>query len=216
MVEWDKIDTVLLDMDGTLLDLFFDNFFWREYLPEKWGEKHDLDIESAKKELLPRFRNKVGTLSWYCVDFWSEQLEVDVMALKADIVHLIQKRPHTEDFLQHLVSMNKHVVMVTNAHEKLIDMKFKKTGIDRHFNDVISAHALGAPKEDLDFWHRLGQRIEFCPAKTVLIDDNLTVLRTARDYGIQRLLSIAKPDSQSPERDTAEFQAITSFKHLLD
>ena len=35
--DWRAIDTVLLDMDGTLLDLRFDNYFWLELVPRKYG-----------------------------------------------------------------------------------------------------------------------------------------------------------------------------------
>lgn len=215
MIEWSEIETVLLDMDGTLLDLHFDNFFWQEYLPEKWGERHHLDHDSARKCLVPGFRDMTGTLSWYCVDYWSEKLNIDIMALKADLEHLIQLRPHSESLLQYLNHTGKHIVMVTNAHEKLIGMKMNKTRIERYFSRIFCAHHLGAPKEDIEFWIRLSGEVEFKPEKTILIDDNLTVLRTARDFGIRHLLTIAQPDSRSPQREIREFPVIESFEQLL-
>ena len=216
MIAWNEIETVLLDMDGTLLDLHFDNFFWQEYLPEKWGELHLMDRESAKERLVPRFRNRAGTLSWYCVDYWSQELNVDVMALKSDIEHLIQIRPHSEALLQFLRGINKHTVMVTNSHEKLITMKMDKTRIDRYFDRIFCAHHLGAPKEDPGFWERLREELEFIPEKTVLVDDTLAVLRTARDFGIGHLFTIARPDSHSPTRVISEFPVIESFEQLFD
>ena len=33
MLNWSKIDTVLLDMDGTLLDLHYDSHFWLNVIP---------------------------------------------------------------------------------------------------------------------------------------------------------------------------------------
>jgi len=40
-INWSEIDTILLDMDGTLLDLNFDLHFWMEYLPLVLANKHD-------------------------------------------------------------------------------------------------------------------------------------------------------------------------------
>ena len=215
MINWHDLDTVLLDMDGTLLDLYFDNYFWQEYLPVHWGEIHGLDAETAKRELIPRFKSREGTLSWYCLDFWSGELNIDVLKLKADIEHLIQIRPSAQEFLESLLSRGKTPVMVTNAHEDLITMKLEKTGIGKYFREVVSSHRLGAPKEEAEFWHRLNKSIEFLPARTMLIDDNLTVLRTAREYGISNLFSIARPDSKAPVRDTEEFTAIHDFRDVL-
>lgn len=33
-IAWQEVDTVLLDMDGTLTDLAFDNYFWQTLVPE--------------------------------------------------------------------------------------------------------------------------------------------------------------------------------------
>jgi putative hydrolase of the HAD superfamily len=215
MINWHDLDTVFLDMDGTLLDLYFDNYFWQEYLPMHWGEIHGLDAETAKRELIPRFKSREGTLSWYCLDFWSGELNIDVLKLKADIEHLIQVRPSAQEFLESLLSRGKIPVMVTNAHEDLITMKLEKTGIGKYFREVVSSHRLGVPKEEAEFWHRLNKSVEFQPARTMLIDDNLTVLRTAREYGISNLFSIARPDSKAPVRDTEEFTAIHDFRDVL-
>ncbi|NLD01354.1 MAG: haloacid dehalogenase, partial [Gammaproteobacteria bacterium] len=50
---WAHIDTVLLDMDGTLLDLHFDNFFWLKYLPQCYAEKNNLSLAQADAYLTP-------------------------------------------------------------------------------------------------------------------------------------------------------------------
>jgi putative hydrolase of the HAD superfamily len=215
MIAWENIETVLLDMDGTLLDLYFDNYFWQEYLPDKWGEINGLDPGTARNTLMPRFTSRVGTLSWYCIDFWSDELQLDIMALKSEIDHLINYRPHAREFLAGLGRTGKQLVLVTNAHRKLLELKIQRTGIDRYFSNIFCAHDFGAPKEELDFWLQLGAAISFNPASTLLIDDNIAVLRKAREYGIGYLLTIAQPDSRSAARDTGEFQVITSFRELL-
>jgi putative hydrolase of the HAD superfamily len=215
MVNWDDIDTVLLDMDGTLLDLYFDNYFWQEYLPSAWAQKHDVGAEQAKKQLAPKFEEKIGTLSWYCVDHWSDELDINIMALKNDILDLIKPRPHAESFLGYLNSLDKEVVLVTNAHQKLVDLKFEHTGIKVHFDGVYSSHNLGHPKEDIEFWQHLSELMHYKPDRTLFIDDNLSVLRAAREFGIVNLLGICKPDSKGPVKDTEEFQGIDSFERLM-
>ena len=80
--DWSQIDTVCLDMDGTVLDLRFDNFFWLEEVPRHYAERHGLEAGTALAELQPRLDAVRGTLDWYCVDYWSRQLALDVVALK--------------------------------------------------------------------------------------------------------------------------------------
>src|SRR3546814_2406990 len=55
LVNWQTADWVLLDMDGTVLDLAFDNYFWRELVPQRYALKHGLSLDAARAELAPRF-----------------------------------------------------------------------------------------------------------------------------------------------------------------
>jgi len=214
MIDWNEVETVLLDMDGTLLDLHFDDYFWQEQLPRKWGELNGMDTATAKKKLAPVFRSSEATLAWYSLDYWSEQLHMDVFEIRSGIEHLIRIRPHVVEFLEYLGTMNKEIVMVTNSHEKFIALKMRQTGLGSYFSNIFNAHSFGVPKEDVVFWEKLGEDLHFREQSTLLIDDNLAVLRSAREHGIRYLFSIDRPNSQAPARDTEEFRAITSFRDL--
>ncbi len=215
MLNWNKIDTVLLDMDGTLLDLHFDNHFWLEHVPQRYAEKHKLSHQEALDKLIPLFKSIEGTINWYCVDYWSKELELDIALLKEEVKHLIQVHPFVIEFLENLANAGKHRVLVTNAHQKSLDLKMKNTPLAGLLDHIISAHQLGIPKEEAVFWDKLKTLENYDPQRTLLIDDNLFALSSARDYGIKHLLAIYKPDSKASLKDVGEFQAIHSFKEIM-
>lgn len=212
---WPEIRTVLLDMDGTLLDLRFDNHFWRELVPERYAERHGLSLAQARAEVKARTQAIEGTLNWYCLDYWTQDLALDIVALKREIVHLIAVHPHVLEFLAALRVAGKRVVLVTNAHQDSLALKMEKTRLAGHFDAMICAHALGLVKEQPEFWPRLREVESFDPATTLLVDDNSIILRTAQEYGIAYLVSALRPDSADPPRMPDGFPAIHDFSELL-
>ncbi len=213
-LDWDHIDTVLLDMDGTLLDLYFDNHFWLEYLPQRYAAHHGLAETAAREHLVSAFAAERGTLNWYCVDYWSERLQLDIAALKHEIAHLIAIRPHVEQFLTRLHAQ-KQVWLVTNAHRKSLHLKLGRTGIDRWFHRVISSHDYRAPKEDQAFWRTLRTTHPFEPARALLIDDSAAVLAAAHRFGIGQLLTMLQPDSKQARREHTDYPGIHHFDEIM-
>jgi putative hydrolase of the HAD superfamily len=215
MMNWAEVDTVLLDMDGTLLDLHFDNHFWQVYVPEKYAEQHGLPHAEAHEECFRRYNTKAGTLDWYCIDYWTEALNLDIARLKEELGHLIQIHPDVVEFLAAVKAASKRVVLVTNAHHKSLALKMRRTRLEMHFNAIHSSHSFGIAKEDATFWPALRNAEPFDPARTLLVDDSLPVLRSAAIYGIRHLLAIRKPDTRLPPKDTGEFQAIDRFSEVM-
>ncbi|PPK78292.1 putative hydrolase of the HAD superfamily [Methylobacter tundripaludum] len=215
MIDWKKIDTVLLDMDGTLLDLNFDNHFWKEFVPLKFAEKQGLSIDAAKLQLQPRFKSMEGKLEWYCLDYWSDVLELDIAGLKAEISGLIAVLPHVTEFLEKAHQSPKKVYLVTNAHRGSLGLKMEKTCLQAFFDGIISSHDLGIPKEHADFWLLLQQRVPFEKQTTLLIDDSLAVLNSARQFGITHLISVSRPDTQLPKKEITAYPAIEDFRELM-
>lgn len=214
MLNWNTLDTVLLDMDGTLLDLHFDNHFWMHYLPQRYAEHHGQSLEWAKAEIYPLMRAKQGQLDWYCLDFWTRELGLPIVELKREIAHLISLRPDAQGFLQALQESGRQVILITNAHRDSLSLKMERIELKTYFQRLISSHDFGFPKESQAFWQALQAEVPFDPARTLFIDDSLNILRSARDYGVAQLLAVRQPDSQGEQRDTEEFDAVEDYRVL--
>ena len=210
-----QIRYVLLDMDGTLLDKYFDDYFWEHFVPDKYAEKYSITSGKAKEHLMKKYKFHEGTLKWTDLDFWSRELDLDIPALKEQIQHLIEVHPHAEDFLKSLRSLNKKVFLVTNAHYKSINLKMKKTRIGIYFDAVLSSFDIGHPKETLAFWQEAEKRLCFDKQSTLFIDDSEDVLRTAHQYGICHILFKAKASSRTEPSFSSDFQSIHDFHELI-
>ena len=213
--DWDRIHTVLLDMDGTLLDLRFDNYFWTELIPLRWGEVRGMALHEARAELQPRFTARQGTLQWYCTDHWTQELGLNVAALKHEAREHIRYLPGAEEFLQVVRQLARQVILVTNAHLDAFAVKAQYTGLGQYFDRVVSSHSLGFPKEEAAFWPRLETHLGLEREQALFVDDNLPVLRAAHAFGIAQVFAVAQPDSTLPVRHIAEFPAVNAVRELL-
>jgi 5'-nucleotidase len=215
LVNWSQVDHVLLDMDGTLLDLAFDNRFWRELLPQRYAERHGLTLDQALAKLVPQFHAMQGTLEWYCLDYWSGVTQVNVAALKEEVRHLIAPLQGSEEFLRAVRDSGRKIWLATNAHGRSWRLKLEQTGLEGWFDRVICSHDFGAPKEDPRFWQRVVAAHPFDPSRVLFVDDSLAVLRAARLYGLGQIVAIRHPDSTQPRREIEEFTAVDRLADLL-
>lgn len=215
MIDWQTIDTVLLDMDGTLLDLHFDHYFWFHHLPARYAQAHNISEAEAQAWLTAKIKHYEGSLQWYCLDHWSEITKLDVSALKHEIRHKIQYRPNAEAFLLRLRALGKKLVLITNAHPKGLSIKLDVTKIDRLLDIVISSHEFQSPKEEQSFWQQLIVREHFDKSRTVFIDDTPRILRSAQRFGIAHLVCVTKPNSQHPAHLPEEFLGIEDFDEIM-
>lgn len=211
----EDIKFVLLDMDGTLLDLYFDDYFWGHLVPEKYAEKHNMTFGAAKDLLFKVYRSHEKTLNWTDLDFWSRELHLDIPLLTEQIRHLIEVHPHVIDFLKMLRNHRKKVFLVTNAHYKAVNIKLRKTQIGKYFDSVLCSFDVNCPKESIEFWHKAEKLLKFDKEKTLFIDDTEDVLKTAKEYGIRYLLLKARANSKIKPKKSNEFLVINDFRELM-
>lgn len=214
-VDWSAIDTVLLDMDGTLLDLRFDNWFWQELIPRRYAAANGLTEHEAAALLGPKFRAARGTMQWYCIDYWTRELDLDIAGIKREALAEVDFLPGAEEFLRKLRLSGKRCVLVTNAHPVTLAIKNEQSRLTDHFDAWYSTHAFHVPKEDARFWPRLNAREPFVPARTLFIDDSLPVLDAAHAFGIAWLRAVRLPDSGRPPQDTGRYVAVDGVDELM-
>jgi putative hydrolase of the HAD superfamily len=212
--EWREVETVCLDMDGTVLDLSFDNMFWLDALPRRWGAARGLDAPTSIARLKARFDAKRGTLDWYCIDHWSEELDFDIAALKFELRDQIRYLPGAIGFLDHVRASGTRILLTTNAHPISLSIKKEQAGLDRHFDELISSHEFGVPKESPEFWTRLARAHGVHAATALFVDDSATVLAAARDAGVRWVYQVLQPDSTLPAH--AVSPGIAGIRALAD
>jgi HAD superfamily hydrolase (TIGR01509 family) len=214
-VDWAAVDHVLLDMDGTVLDLAFDNYFWGEVVPARYAQRRQIALEAARAELQPHFDALRGTLPWYSLAHWSTLTGLDLPRLKHEVRHRSGPLAGAPDFLRAVKASGRPLWLVTNADPHALDIKQLHSGLAAHFDRLISSHDFDAPKEDPRFWPRLAARFPFDQARTLYVDDNASVLAAARAYGLGQLVAIRHPDSTRAPRDVPGFKSVDRLADLL-
>lgn len=212
---WSDIDTVLLDMDGTLLDKYFDDYFWEKFVPLTFAEKNNIGIAEAETTLLQRYRSVEATLQWTDLHYWSNELGLDIYELKCRIDHLINVHPYVIDFLKFVRSLGKRVCLITAAHPLSLGLKLRKTSLAPLFHEITCTDEVGVPKEDPFFWQELENFLYFDRTRTLFADDTRNVLLSAQEHGIKELIFVAKSSSKKPILFSDEFPSIVYFNELI-
>lgn len=216
MLDWSEISTVLLDMDGTILDLHFDNQFWLVHLPKRYAQSANISEQEARDKLHAHYQKIQGTIDWYCLDYWAEQTHLPITELKKELQHLIQLRADAHQFLVDLKSSGREIILVTNAHPDSLSLKIERTQLDQYFDKLYSTHQFGVTKESQSLWQQLQAEVKFDNNKTLFVDDSLVILESAKTFGIKHLLAVANPDSQQETRKITSFESVSNFETLLE
>jgi len=206
----------MLDMDGTVLDLAYDNYVWKELVPQHYARISGISVDDARSRLFAKYEAIQGDIQWYCLDHWSERLGLDVLALHRGVNHRIGYLPGAQGFLQALREHNVRVLLVTNSHPDTLALKDEATGLAAYFDEIYTSHQFGFAKERQEFWHALQEEEDFRRESTLFVDDNRTVLQSAETYGLEMLIEISQPDTSEPARETAAYTGVPGVADLLD
>lgn len=214
-MNWNGITSILLDLDGTLLDKAFDDHFYTNVLPEHYAAVNRLPIAEARRRLVALYHAVEGELDWTDLDYWSRTLGLDVPAIKASVRHRITPHPDGLLFLEFLRSQGRPVDLVTNAHPKTVALKMAQTGLDRYLDRIITAFDVGCLKSKVQYWVNSQALLGFEPGATLYVDDDEAALASADRHGIKHLYLRSKPSSAAPAQASLRYRSIEDFHALM-
>ena len=213
-IDWQTIDDVLLDMDGTLLDLHYDATFWlktvHSIVASFTGESENEIRDRFQKEL----KKYEGTLAWYCTDRWAAFFGIDLIEAKKQLAHLIRYRPHAKQFLEALRPLPLRTIIATNAHPDVIRLKLDVVPLSTLVDGIVSSHQYGVAKEHPNFWTALFDEYSIDPNRALFMDDSPRVLDAADRAGVREIVEIRRPNLSEPPRTTWK-QGIDDFDALI-
>jgi GMP/IMP 5'-nucleotidase len=213
---WNQIDDVLLDMDGTLLDRHFDNFFFEEELPRRYAGIQGLTFEAARDRLMAMYRSVEGELAWTDLHYWTRRVGIDVIAMHKELDYMIGFLPGAEVFLSELRARGKRIIVLTNAHEAGVAVKSAKTGLSRYVDRIVDAFEVGYLKMRSEYWPACQQLVGFNPARSLYVDDDESCLGAARQFGISGIVHSAKSSSQLPPAHSSTFTSVEHLSQLVN
>ena len=208
-----RLENILIDMDGVLLDTAYDNHFWQEHIPTRYAELKSMNIDQAIKITHSLFHYKKGYKDWYDLDYWSNMLGLDIEQekLSANMIDKIKLKKGAIDFLEKY-HKEKNLFLVTNAHRKTLNIKMKKFPLIKYFKKIICSHELKYVKEEIPFWFILRNKLGVDYDKSVLIEDTIDNVKSAYHAGLK---SILISDVTINFRDTTCIQDLSSFSSSL-
>jgi len=212
--DWSAIDTVLLDLDGTLLDQAYDNHIWRDLVPQRFAMAQSMDLPAAHAEIARRFADRSGTLDWYCIEYWSRTLGIDIGALHREVRSHVAWLPGAREFLVRMRASGKRLVLLTNSHPIALAVKDEESGVLDYLDAAVTSHELGAPKEHGQFWTAALQRFAYDPSRSLFADDTSKMLAAARSAGIRWVYGVRHWDTKGSRGVDVDHPAVDAVADL--
>ena len=214
-LDWHSVDDVLLDMDGTLLDRDFDNFFFEEELPRRYAALHRLSERAAREKLFALYRAVEGELAWTDLHYWTRTLGVDVVAMTQELSGRISYLPGVEAFLGAVRAKRKRMTVLTNAHADGVTIKCRKTGVDKQVDRIVNAFEVGCLKMRPDYWPACQKLVGFDPGRSLYIDDDEACLAAAQAFGIRHIYHSARSSTRLPSHPSSRYTPLENLQDLI-
>ncbi|MBE2898754.1 GMP/IMP nucleotidase [Pasteurellaceae bacterium 20609_3] len=215
-LNWAAIDTVIFDLDGTLIDLALDYEFWKTIVPQAYSATHAVADAAAEQLLSAHYARIEHSMQWYDVDYWADTLQLPIREMLHTHVQNIKVRSNTQKLLTALKRAGKQLMLLTDSHPYSLQEKLAQCDLAPFFDIMVSSHEFQHPKMTDALWRELIATYGIIPDRTLLIDDMQPVLDCARANGIGHTLAIRTPNSLAGEKHFDGHESISDFAQLLE
>ncbi len=213
--DWDKIDTVLLDMDGTLIDKRHEDDFWGEDVPKAYAKKKGISLETAKQIAYKKYHAIEGTYDWSDVGHWEKEFGVKLWGIKKESVMKMRLHPHTLRFLKFLKKNKKKVYLVTASMPRDLKMKLKHLKMTEYFDKIYTQFDINETKTTKQFWIKLQKVNGYDNDRTLLAEDTEAVTNAAKLAGIRWFIYKSLYSSKKPPVTPKGFFCVRHFDEVI-
>jgi len=94
MIDWQPSTPSCSTWTAPCLTCISTTHFWLEHVPHPLrGNSPGQRRQSPAPNWPNAYDDVAGTIEWYCVDYWSRELGLDIALLKEEVAHLIARSP---------------------------------------------------------------------------------------------------------------------------
>jgi len=185
-----KVRFVSLDLDGTIVNRDYVDYFWLELVPTLYAERHGLSLEEAKKEVQRQY-DEIGPkdLRWYNPQYWFQRFGLDSGMLSWALEEAGRFVKPYRDALEFVEAAQgkAQLVLSTSASREFIGIVFARVPeLAPVFTHVFSSTSdFSLPGKPPEFYKAVLKQLEAEPSELVHAGDD-----EEADYRIPATLGI--------------------------
>ena len=213
-----RLQSAIFDMDGTLIDSMF---VWKELgtrMLTRQGYNPEPDLYERVKTMTMR-ESATYCKKTYGMPETVQQIEDMIVAEVEDFyANEVQLKPGVQKFLSLLKMEGVWMYVATNTDKRLAEIALKHTGIRSYFKGVLTCGEVGLGKaESAEIFERCMRRLQSNKRDTVIFEDSLHAIRTARAAGF-RICGIydASAEAEQEEIKSLSEYYIRSYEEMFE